>query len=422
MSDRIPCRTPGCEHRILLSTAERNDGFCMPCVQAAARKAHDEHVRLNRRDVDAFAGVSDPVEVLKIMHLPRVTDPLINPVPYPEPAESLYVRLDMEGQRRLAEHAEALLGTAHHDDAEDIVLCLAAFTDAPLDSCLRALVAEGDAWPSLPFRRASPGLRDDLIALLDRDGVNRDHLLLALAWIGDAVVVDLFQGWRAQPPAWAGTLYLAPQDYAREAGWELDEDDRRRPLYFDACTQLVPGASDRSTGFMAVTDRDDTCPCCSRRLTNLFELDPSAFGLGDWAGAGRMLQVATCEVCTAFGTVWGAFDEQGRWRWHAANPMPGHPPGDAQDWAWLPRNPLVPAAKRTPWFAADDFLPTTFSQVGGQPTWVQDASHPVCPDCSKTMRFLAQLDHADIEAHSEGIFYAFVCMGCRTTATMYQQT
>jgi hypothetical protein len=38
------------------------------------------------------------------------------------------------------------------------------------------------------------------------------------------------------------------------------------------------------------------------------------------------------------------------------------------------------------------------------------------------MMFLAQLDHADIEDFTEGMYYAFVCPTCITTATSYQQT
>jgi hypothetical protein len=38
------------------------------------------------------------------------------------------------------------------------------------------------------------------------------------------------------------------------------------------------------------------------------------------------------------------------------------------------------------------------------------------------MMFLAQLDHQDIEEHSEGTYFAFVCLKCMATATDYQQT
>jgi len=72
--------------------------------------------------------------------------------------------------------------------------------------------------------------------------------------------------------------------------------------------------------------------------------------------------------------------------------------------------------------AADQFLPTQFSQLGGHPAWVQDSAYPKCLECSRTMMSLAQLDHQDIEEYSEGTYFGFVCLECMATATVYQQT
>ncbi len=49
----------------------------MPCFQQQERQKHEEYIRTHRRDVDLYAGISDPVEILKIMHTPRKHDPLI---------------------------------------------------------------------------------------------------------------------------------------------------------------------------------------------------------------------------------------------------------------------------------------------------------------------------------------------------------
>jgi len=38
------------------------------------------------------------------------------------------------------------------------------------------------------------------------------------------------------------------------------------------------------------------------------------------------------------------------------------------------------------------------------------------------MMFLAQLDRHDIERYSEGTYFAFICLECMATATIYQQT
>jgi hypothetical protein len=400
----------------------------MPCVQAAAGKERDEHVRKNRRDLNEFDGVDDPVECLKIIHRPRKFDPLLNWIPHPIPTDQLYTELSRSQQHRLAEHAGSLVGTGRKDEAQEIVHCLAAFTDAPLENCLRAFVDHGSFWPSLPFSRSSSDIRDELIARVANDEENRNHILLALAWIGDSTVVELFEHWKQRPPSWRDSLYVPPQDYSREAGWELALNvqsgrlGQRRDLYFNDCTKLVRGLSTLPDKFQAITAREDSCPWCGQPLTNLFDVVPSEFGMFEISIAIDRVQVTTCEVCTAFGTVFGVMDEAGRGQWHSENSRPKYLPDDSDTWARLPQDSLTPAGKRPALFAANWLLPTTFSQLGGHPTWIQDADYPRCPRCSQTMMFLAQVANDEIENYSEGIYYAFVCLACATTATGYQQS
>lgn len=63
-----------------------------------------------------------------------------------------------------------------------------------------------------------------------------------------------------------------------------------------------------------------------------------------------------------------------------------------------------------------------FSQIGGFPTWVQDAEYPGCPDCSETMPFVGQISNEDFLEFAEGIYYAFHCPKCNVSATGYQQS
>jgi hypothetical protein len=422
MSERVPCKNPECSNTVLASTAELNDGLCMICVRVVDQESRARYIREHRRDVNEFEGVADPVEALRIIHRPRGFDPLVNWIPNATPTDQLYAGLNRLDQQRLAEYAESLIGTERNDEAQDIVLCLAAFTDAPLDGCLRAFVSRGSIWPSMPFRRASEELRDELISMLDRDGTNHNHVLMALAWIGDAVVVRLFAGWVGMPPSWRGCLFIPPQDYSRQAGWELADDGQRRDLCLADCTKLAKGISAAPESFLAVTDANGVCPWCGRALVNLVDLATPQFDISGVVSPSGRVQVTTCEVCTAFGTVFGSFDEAGEGRWFPSNTRPQYLPDDTTDWTSLPRNSLTPVGMRPAFAAADQFLPTTFSQIGGYPTWIQDATYPQCPVCSKTMMFLAQIAHDEIEDYSEGVFYAFICPACSTTATEYQQS
>jgi hypothetical protein len=68
-TERVPCRTEGCGNTILPVTAKTNDGYCMPCVQNRRREERDEYIRQNRREVDPYAGITDAVEMLRVMHM-----------------------------------------------------------------------------------------------------------------------------------------------------------------------------------------------------------------------------------------------------------------------------------------------------------------------------------------------------------------
>lgn len=422
MAQKAVCKASGCSNLILETTAERTGGYCMPCVQAAAKKERDQYIRKNRRDLNEFEGVSDVVEVLKIIHTPRTYDPLINRIPHSTPTDKLYVGLNDAEKSRLAEYAEGLIGTERNKEAEQICLSLSAFTNAPLDGCLRRFVSCGLIWPSLAFHDAPPDVRDELIARVESDAENRSHILLALAWIGDSTVVELFRKWRSEKPPWCDSLYVPPQDYSREAGWELTPEGKRRDLFFPQCFALEYGASSSPESFRAISARGDICPWCSSKLTNLFEVKLATYGLSYDAEWPSQVEVLTCEVCTAFGTVISSIDHNGRANWSPRNVRPGCLPDDSDSWGRLPQDSLRVAERRSAVYAADQFLPTKFSQLGGHPTWVQESAYPKCLECSQTMMFLAQIDHQDIEQYSEGTYFAFVCLDCMATATAYQQT
>jgi hypothetical protein len=373
-------------------------------------------------DRNEFDGVTDAVEVLKIIHKPRKYDPLINWVPHPTPTDELYLGLSDGEVSRLAEYAEGLIGTDRTKEAEQICLCLSAFADAKLNACLRRFVSHGRIWPALAFRHAPADVRDELLARVERDPDNRNHILLALAWIGDSTVVEHFGKWRSEKPAWCNSLYIPPEDYSRAAGWELTPEGERRDLFFFQCFALQSGPSPSPESFRTVNERTDNCPWCSSKLTNLFEVDLTSCGLSDDVDGQSRVEVPTCEVCTAFGTIISSVDRNGNAIWSPRNVRPDYLPDDSKSWGRLPQDSLHIAEGRSAIHAADQFLPAQFSQLGGHPTWVQDSAYPKCLECSQTMMFLAQLDQQDIEEYSEGTYFAFVCLECMATATVYQQT
>lgn len=109
MDERIPCKNPQCSHFILPATAARTEGYCMPCVQARYRQEQEEYIRKNRKTIDAFSGITNPVEMLKLVHEPREHDPLIEWIPCPIPTDELYKKLSDDESRDMVDYAEELL-------------------------------------------------------------------------------------------------------------------------------------------------------------------------------------------------------------------------------------------------------------------------------------------------------------------------
>jgi hypothetical protein len=354
----------------------------MPCVQAKDRQQREAHIRANRRDVDPYDGITDPLELLKIVHSPPTPDPLIRYAPPPRKPAVLYAELNSGQIAALLRHAHSMLKKGDTHTAQDIAACLLAFVSVDISSLLQELIRIEEVRPGFLFHRAAPQIRNLLTQHLARvaghDRLLTDKLLSALAWVGDERVVELFAGWRLEPPGWASDLYIPPYQYAREAGWELSPDGDRRNLYHEICYPLIRG--DAATAASPVTVLTET---------NLFELDGTSDALA-FLGCRQQIVVPISE----------------------ANLV-----GD------LPRRSLILAkTARSPWHAGMDSLPTQYSQIGGHPTWVQAAEYPTCGTCARTMPFIGQISCEDIEPHREGIFYAFLCADCATTASTYQQT
>ena len=221
MTERLPCRSEGCTATILPATAAKTGGYCMPCKQEMERKERQRYIEQNRRDIDLYEGITDPVEILKIMHAPLKRDPLIRYIPYPLKREEVYSALSPGEAERMLTMAFDLLESGDEDTCQEILVSLVCYQNKSLESCIPTLMERGIYYPGILFKDASARSRGELLQQVEQDKDNRNHLLLALAWIGDDQVVHQFQEWRTVPPSWAEELYVPPEAYAHEGAGSL---------------------------------------------------------------------------------------------------------------------------------------------------------------------------------------------------------
>lgn len=421
--ERIKCINADCNATILPSTVLKYGGLCGGCSIKQDQAERAEYIRKNRRTVNLFEGITDPVAIIQIVHARRKHDPLIQYLPPPRPVEELYGSLD-DAQ------AHALLGVAvdamiagDQELSEEIGKHLSVLTDQCLDPLLEVWLDRGELWPSILFRSAGHRIRDRVVAMLEKAEGNVGHFLSALAWIGGVEVERLFRSWEAHPPAWRSALNVGPAGYAHVAGWEPGSHHRHQ-LFHDSCLGISveqTGQIDPAVQLMRATA--GKCPWCTGPLVHLVELNTLDPRLGFLGSVAPTLPVLTCDRCTCFTEhLFARVDEDGHATWHPGNRCPQWLPENLDQWIANPwRGVPISLKPRRAIQAADWCMQLPMSQIGGLPGWVQDSSYPICPDCGQTMRFVAQIDNSQF-AHEEGVFYAFLCAECRTTATAYQQS
>ena len=414
--NRVPCKTPGCFGNILPSTAEATGGFCRPCVNRAKAEEKQRYIEANRVEVNRFAGVSDPVEILRLIHDPPPMDPLVVQVPYSRSTFDVYRHLSQADVERLV-----TVASETPEMLQTVASYLSCFSTVSLDVCQRALLAEGDPYPPHAFREASESVVGALFELVERSVGERDDLLLdhalsALAWTRSSRVIEAMVSWSESPPEWSSLLAIPAHAYARVAGFEI-ESGAVRELTLPHAFELVPSENSVGAGSVDLFESQATgltCPRCAQPATVLARLDRA--GLPELRGR-IPNEVLTCVECAPYGTVFIQRHAKAGWNWLLSD---GEPAEGAEEWKREPRAATL--APRPPWEAVDYLCEENgFSQIGGQPTWIRDPEYPACPQCARSMPTVMQIALADFYLE-EGIFYVHYCSGCVVVGVSYQTT
>jgi hypothetical protein len=135
----------------------------MRCKHKADQADYEEYIRKNRRTVDPFEGITDPVEITKVRHKPREHNPLITYLPPATPPAELYEELTEPQLSRLIQYVLDTLGSIKGEAALGIAKELAAFTAADITKIQRAFLDIDEYCPGYLFRDASPDIARRLI-------------------------------------------------------------------------------------------------------------------------------------------------------------------------------------------------------------------------------------------------------------------
>jgi hypothetical protein len=372
--------------------------------------------------------MSPPIKLILDFHESRSFGTHQNRVDQERRVRAAYRSLSSREQTELT---SAAIGQCERNNryASRILGSLACFQPGSLAAFHDRLVDAELFCPGVIYSGAGSDTSLRLLRILeaeepDSHTLRCNHLLLALAWIGDANVQAAFAHWRQQRPSWALSLHVEPCEYAKEAGWELTGGGERRNLFSEVCHPLVPANTGIATlrDVAVVVQTEQLCPWCGRSLTELLRFDSLGRVVPEYEVA--EFHALTCDVCTAYGQIFSKGAISRETAWHDKNVRPEYLPENTRDWPLLPESPLAMSPDtryflEATWWSAPA---VAASQVGGFPTWIQDAEYPLCPDCTRTMSFVGQISNEDFLEHAEGIYYVFVCLDCGVSATNYQQS
>lgn len=303
---------------------------------------------------------------------------------------------------------------------------LLAFRGISTGKIAEAAANAGVYWPYELYRDASPGTREKLIAALKKkDRQNANHILQCLAIAGGADVLAIFRELEARPQPWSKFLHVPPSVYAHAGGWTFDKDGNRIELNFAECYPVIPAAIDsidtRNAAVSVATPREDTCPHCTSRLIDILTIDGNDKRLA-FLGLSGKIRIPVCPQCAAMcerSIV--RYRPNGDSSVNQVEPFGTREKMCDEEYAQMTSKRFTLTERPAPLFFArgnDESIVT----IGGFASWIQDFQYDPCPDCGKTMRYLASVPWEALSDYSEGSLFLDICSDCRIISAIHQQT
>jgi hypothetical protein len=317
----------------------------------------------------------------------------------------------------MIEDLVARVESGDDDAVEELADIAAADPDALAPYHLRLLDA-GAFWrESVLYRGADEEFQRAVVARIESGGSELPgRLAFVLAQTRGHVAQDAFRRWVGSPPTVPDfdPYQRGVAALIRDGGWELSSDGVRE-LCGASAYRLVPeqGGGER-TG--------DTCPWCASPLWTALDLDTAdprvaeALAHTQWQGR---LRIATCHLCSCYGTTYCEVTDDGGATWSAHNERPDYLPGGGAEEPPLIR--FTPGEQRPTAHLASAWA-REGSTLGGCPDWIQDPAYTDCPKCGMAMDYVGLVGGADLSDYGEGAYYLFVHAQCGLAAVEYQQS
>lgn len=163
MVERLPCSISKCDRTILPNTAEITGGPCMPCFHKQQKEAHEAWIRENRKVINPYEGVTDPLKIIKTFHQKLPSDPLIAYEPFQGNISDYYKKLSDKETEIFVDDIRFLY-KGKKEETKMIAACLGAFTQSDMSRFIEELISHEDYDPPFLFQSASNKIKKELLS------------------------------------------------------------------------------------------------------------------------------------------------------------------------------------------------------------------------------------------------------------------
>lgn len=317
--------------------------------------------------------------------------------------------------------------TGELDKKSDVFTKLVNYRDIDTSEIAQAAFEKQLFYPFELYKDASDEIIRAMLEMLSQDNVDTmlgaNHLLSCLAIHGGEEVFRSFMEFEKNPRKWREKVYVNPSVYATNGGWSYDSSGNALKTIFDKCYPMVkgtPNEKEHSPVKIGVRTREK-CSHCGCAMVNLMEIDGRDSRL-QFLGIDGVIKAKCCPNCIMWSddhfcryTVNGEseiiYEKE---PFNTENYMKDEGIEEMASNSYILGETPVPLRYAADWEGG--------SSVGGFAFWIQDCVIKHCPDCGKTMKYLAQIQWDTVLDGMEGNAYIEICEDCNVIAVLHQQT
>lgn len=264
--------------------------------------------------------------------------------------------------------------------------------------------------PELYFHASSDICESLILSLMQTEDIEMgEQILYCIAMIGDKKALEVFYKLEQKPLYWLEDIL--PSIYAQYGGWTFDNTGKKQELKYDTCYHIIENQKSENSIIGHV--REDFCAYCGCQLVDILILDGRDKRLSFLNIAGIITAVC-CPECVCCETMFCQYTLDGKSNvlfdeTYCLDTIENTTDIDIIN--QLQCHNFILSQNSVPVFYGANGK--NVNTIGGFANWGENWYYTTCPNCGKTMKYLAQIQWQIVISFFEGTLYIEICTDCQ---------